>query len=65
LPLEQEEMEPGFIHHPTASLPELTLGGATVRVIMGAASGCAWLPEDPQATRKSEANARQVRMPAV
>ena len=39
LPLEQEEMEPGFIHYPTASLPELTLGGATVRVIMGAAYG--------------------------
>jgi len=39
LPLEREEMEPGFIHYPTASLPELTLGGATVRVIMGAAYG--------------------------
>ena len=39
LPLELEEMEPGFIHYPSASLPELTLGGATVRVIMGAAYG--------------------------
>ena len=39
LPLELEEMEPGFIHYPTASLPELTQGGATVRVIMGAAYG--------------------------
>ena len=39
LPLEVEEMKPGFMHYPTASLPELTLGGATVRVIMGAAYG--------------------------
>ena len=39
LPLEVEEMKPGFIHYPAASLPELTLGGATVRVIMGAAYG--------------------------
>jgi len=39
LPLELEEMEPGFIHYPTTTLPELALGGATVRVIMGAAYG--------------------------
>ena len=39
LPLEHEEMEPGFIHYPTTSLSELSLGGATVRVIMGAAYG--------------------------
>jgi redox-sensitive bicupin YhaK (pirin superfamily) len=39
LPLELEEMEPAFIHYPTASLPELVLGGTTVRVIMGAAYG--------------------------
>ena len=39
LPLDLEEMEPGFIHYPTASLPELNLGGATVLVIMGAAYG--------------------------
>ncbi|HVY66465.1 MAG TPA: pirin family protein [Gammaproteobacteria bacterium] len=39
LPLELEEMEPGFIHYPKASLPELALGGATVRVIMGEAYG--------------------------
>ena len=39
LPLEVEETKPGFLHYPTASLPELTLGGATVRVIMGAAYG--------------------------
>ena len=39
LPLELEETKPGFIHYPAASLPELTLGGATVRVIMGAAHG--------------------------
>ena len=39
LPLEREEMEPNFIHYPTASLPEVELGGATVRVIMGSAYG--------------------------
>jgi redox-sensitive bicupin YhaK (pirin superfamily) len=39
LPLDREEMEPAFIHYPTASLPELKLGGATVRVIMGSAYG--------------------------
>jgi len=39
LPLELEEMEPAFSHYPTASLPELTQGDATVRVIMGAAYG--------------------------
>ena len=39
LPLDREEMEPSFIHYPTASLPELKLGGATVRVIMGSAYG--------------------------
>jgi redox-sensitive bicupin YhaK (pirin superfamily) len=39
LPLDREEMEPGFIHYPTASLPALALGGAEVRVIMGEAYG--------------------------
>ncbi|MEO8467461.1 MAG: pirin family protein [Gammaproteobacteria bacterium] len=39
LPLEHEEIDPGFIHYPTASLPQLTLSGATVRVIMGTAFG--------------------------
>jgi redox-sensitive bicupin YhaK (pirin superfamily) len=39
LPLEQEEREPEFIHYPTASLPELQLDGATVRVIIGTAYG--------------------------
>jgi redox-sensitive bicupin YhaK (pirin superfamily) len=39
LPLEGEEREPGFWHYPAASLPELAVGGATVRVIMGAAYG--------------------------
>ncbi len=39
LPLDMEEMEPSFIHYPAASLPELEIGGATVRVIMGSAYG--------------------------
>jgi redox-sensitive bicupin YhaK (pirin superfamily) len=39
LPLELEEMEPGFVHYPSASLPELALGEATVRLIMGVAYG--------------------------
>jgi redox-sensitive bicupin YhaK (pirin superfamily) len=39
LPLDLEEMEPGFVHYAAASLPELALGGATMRVIMGAAYG--------------------------
>src|SRR5690242_21642455 len=32
LPLESEEMQPGFLHYPSASLPEVAVGGATVRV---------------------------------
>ena len=39
LPVDLEEMKPGFIHYPAASLPELTLDGTTVRVIMGEAYG--------------------------
>jgi len=39
LPLDLEEMEPGFVHYSTASLPELNVGAATVRVIMGTAYG--------------------------
>jgi len=39
LPAELEEMEPSFIHYPASSLPELTLEGCTVRVIMGKAYG--------------------------
>src|SRR5512143_2728688 len=39
LPLATEEMEPNFVHYPTASLPEIEIGGSTVRVIMGSAYG--------------------------
>jgi redox-sensitive bicupin YhaK (pirin superfamily) len=39
LPLELEETEPGFAHYPAGSLPELEVGEATVRVIMGEAYG--------------------------
>ena len=39
LPLELEEMEPTFLHYPAASLPELTIDGCSVRVIMGTAYG--------------------------
>jgi redox-sensitive bicupin YhaK (pirin superfamily) len=39
LPLELEEMEPTFIHYPADSLPERTLDGCTLRVIMGSAYG--------------------------
>jgi hypothetical protein len=39
LPLELEEMEPTFLHYPAASLPERTIDGCTVRVIMGSAYG--------------------------
>jgi redox-sensitive bicupin YhaK (pirin superfamily) len=39
LPVEHEEMEPSFIHYPASSLPEVTRGGCTVRVIMGSAYG--------------------------
>src|SRR6185503_3720048 len=39
LPLEREEIEPTFIHYPASSLPERTIDGCTVRVIMGSAYG--------------------------
>jgi redox-sensitive bicupin YhaK (pirin superfamily) len=39
LPLELEEMEPTFLHYPAASLPERTIDGCTVRVIMGSGYG--------------------------
>jgi redox-sensitive bicupin YhaK (pirin superfamily) len=39
LPLELEEMEPGFSHYPASALPEIDVGGCAVRVIMGAAFG--------------------------
>ena len=37
LPPDQEEMEPGFIHYPADSLPQLEVAGASVRVIIGTA----------------------------
>jgi len=39
LPLELEEMAPAFAHTPAHLLPEIVMGGATVRVIMGTAYG--------------------------
>ena len=39
LPLDLEEMDPSFLHYPASSLPELTVDGGTVRVIMGSAYG--------------------------
>ena len=39
LPLDLEETEPTFLHYPASSLPEMTIDGATVRVIMGSAYG--------------------------
>jgi hypothetical protein len=39
LPLELEETEPTFLHYPTDSLPEESIDGCTVRVVMGSAYG--------------------------
>ena len=39
LPLELEETAPSFIHYPADGLPELSVGGCSVRVIMGEAHG--------------------------
>ncbi len=39
LPVEDEECEPGFLHYPADSLPEIATAGGTVRVIMGEAYG--------------------------
>jgi redox-sensitive bicupin YhaK (pirin superfamily) len=39
LPLELEEMEPSFLHYPASSLPERSIDGCRVRVIMGSAYG--------------------------
>ena len=47
LPQEDEEIEPSFAHTPAAALPQLELGGATVRVLVGAAFGAT----SPVATR--------------
>jgi redox-sensitive bicupin YhaK (pirin superfamily) len=39
LPLADEETEPSFFHHPADSLPEITQGAATLRLIVGNAFG--------------------------
>jgi redox-sensitive bicupin YhaK (pirin superfamily) len=39
LPTEKEEMDPLFEHHPGASLPRLSLGGAMLDVLAGSAFG--------------------------
>jgi len=39
LPREREETMPSFEHHPAATLPEVREGGATLRLIAGAAFG--------------------------
>jgi redox-sensitive bicupin YhaK (pirin superfamily) len=39
LPLEHENAEPAFSHHPAATLPEIELPGVRIRVIAGAAFG--------------------------
>jgi redox-sensitive bicupin YhaK (pirin superfamily) len=47
LPAADEEIEPGFAHTPAAAIPELQIGGATVRVLIGSAFG----QTSPVATR--------------
>jgi redox-sensitive bicupin YhaK (pirin superfamily) len=39
LPLDLEDMDPAFVHYGADALPQLTLGAATIRVIMGQAYG--------------------------
>ena len=39
LPVAHEEDEPGFCHTPSADIPELTVDGARVRVLIGTAFG--------------------------
>ena len=39
LPLAHEEDEPGFCHTPASEIPELTVDGARVRVLVGSAFG--------------------------
>jgi redox-sensitive bicupin YhaK (pirin superfamily) len=39
LPLDLEDMDPAFAHYGADALPQLTLGAATIRVIMGQAYG--------------------------
>ncbi len=39
LPAADEEAEPGFAHTPAAAIPQLEVGGATVRILIGSAFG--------------------------
>jgi len=39
LPREHEEAEPSFSHTPASAMPEASVGGATVRVLIGSAFG--------------------------
>lgn len=39
LPLAHEEDEPSFVHTPSSAIPEVDLGGAKVRVLVGSAFG--------------------------
>jgi redox-sensitive bicupin YhaK (pirin superfamily) len=39
LPKESEESDPDFEHHPAATLPQLEVGGALVRILAGTAYG--------------------------
>lgn len=39
LPDHEEEREPSFVHYPAAELPELDIGGCTIRIIMGECFG--------------------------
>ncbi|SDG83201.1 pirin family protein [Paraburkholderia phenazinium] len=39
LPLDHEDVEPSFEHHPAATLPEIERNGVTLRVIAGTAFG--------------------------
>lgn len=74
LPLELEETEPTFVHYPADSLPEQSIEGCTVRVVMGSAYGlqspvltysptlyfAATLPADAELTVLDEAPERAV-----
>ncbi|MEM9057866.1 MAG: pirin family protein [Pseudomonadota bacterium] len=41
LPDEAQEVEPAFVHYPADTIPEVAVGGAAVRVIIGEAFGVA------------------------
>ena len=49
LPLAEEDTEPGFYHHPAATLPEITPSGCRLRVIAGTLLGAA----SPVATKSA------------